>query len=589
MGRRRWVWREAPAEAQAVGVARALDAPVALGRALGARGVDEDAARRFANPRISEEMASMPPIADVQEAAALLADGARRGVLGIVADYDVDGACSAGILDVCAEACGAPGPVPIAVPERLSEGYGVNERVLSDLLARGCRVLVVVDSGTLSAELLDAFCAAHGVVLVVIDHHPAEEGDRLPMGLLVNPHAGRGRSSLRAEAPGGLCAAALALLVGRHMLREAGLTAAVTERVRARMGNLAGLATVCDVMPMTAFNRALVRGAMRRSEDWPPGILAVGLNCGLAVRGQWTATEFGWRIGPRLNAGSRMGESGLAVACVTERDRVVAAERAEQLERLNTQRRAESDMASAAAVEHAVSAAEACWVGVADCSAGVAGLVAGKVAQATGRPALAFGERGAGPAMSGSGRSALGVDLGAVVRKGAREGVLVAGGGHGVACGAKAERKRFGEARQWLVEAIGRQLEALGNPQPSRVVDCELHNGCLESASLCQLAERLQALEPWGNGAKTPVFGVRSAKVVQYRRMGDSRQHARVELLCEGVKLGAVWWNPREEDQSILAEGWAGRTVDVCGTLSLDTWRGREGRMIVDAVRISGR
>ena len=189
--------------------------------------------------------------------------------------------------------------------------------------------------------------------------------------------------------------------------------------------------------------------------------------------------------------------------------------------------------------------------------------------------------------MSGSGRSALGVDLGAVVRRGSEKGVLVAGGGHGAACGARVERAGFGNAREWLVSEINRQLEALGNPQPKRVVDCELHNGCLGEDSLCSLAERVQDLEPWGNGAETPVFGVRRAQVVGGSRMGDRQQHARVELMCEGARLGAVWWSPGPEAMSVLSRGWKGKLLDVCGKLDLDTWSGRRGRLIVDAIRFS--
>ena len=598
-----WSWPSESTERNRRGreIARALNVPEPIGQVLSNRGLDAFAVADIAERslRAATEAIGSPP--DVEEAAAAILKAAGRGRVGVICDYDVDGATSQAILIETLRAI-LPGrlhkPV-VAVPERNTEGFGPNVRCLNHLASEGVSCVAILDCGTASGRLLDRFRETTGIETVVIDHHPPH-GDRPPTGgAIVNPWVSRAADPGEA---GTLCASALTWFVARSVLRQAGMTASGTMRLRKRITLLAALGTSCDVMRIdTPFNRALVRKGVVLLADprsRMPGLSGI---CDFAgVRRSPSADDFGWRIGPRLNAGSRMGESDLAARCLREQRSRAARSLAERLDEHNSARQALGDKAkqeldsSRLAESFAEGPVNVCVVKAA--TPGTAGLAASALVRRFGWPAIVLSKREDG-SLAGSGRSALDFNIGEAVSAARRDGLLTSGGGHAAACGLELEAARLDDLGRFLQERFSEHAATSGGPrEPTYLIDAVLEGEALSERSLLAVAEAQQRLEPWGQGLPFPLFGVRDCVLAKppRRRKG----HVFLGLASDDREFKAVWWSAPSDWQRRLGID-AGRgvspsgaslpKVEILGRVALDDWAGHvSGRIVLKDARVSG-
>ena len=530
---------------------RGIDASEAEG--LEAEGPEALAAARAALGRFEEAEAL---------AAMLRADPAGSALL---CDYDVDGAVAGAILcdALRLQEGGGRWKPAVGVPDRNSEGFGPNDRVVGRLAARGARCVATLDCGSAAARVLDRW-RGEGLRTAVLDHHPVPMAQRPTGALLANPHL----RSDGAGALGALCTGALALEVAVAM-HPAGRNEAV-ERSRGRWLVLAGLATTCDVMdvgpgPAGAYNRALVKESRRRFAEGGVGLAALAATGRTRVDPRHPDRDaYGWRLGPMLNAGSRMGESHRAVSCLATDDPAKGREHAEQLDSLNERRkeqtagakdRLEALLCERPALPPCV-AVLAPWA-----EPGLAGLLAGHVVRVTGRAAVVVGRRQGTDQWSGSGRGRPGLDVGQLVEDAVSAGRAAHGGGHPMACGVGASSRLQADALvRWIEEESAQRWPGW---RPTVPIDAELHHLDCTSEALVTLEEDVERLSPWGNGMEVPMLGVRRALVVRDRLYRDrAARHLFGVLMVEGQPLGFRWFHPPANWPMRLGLGTAdGRTI----------------------------
>lgn len=588
-----WQWPDNSADRlqRAERIAHALGMPAAIGEALASRKPDAFDPRGLAQRSLGDCTASMGEPARTAEAAALLLHAVRTGSIGILCDFDVDGATSQAILvETLRLVSGRSDLQPaVAVPERNTEGFGPNQRCLDLLASSGANCIVVLDCGTAAGSLLDEFHEATGIDVVVIDHHPAHGAQTPTTGVLLNPWV---TSPTSPGEHGTLCAAGLTWFVARSILRQAGLSKMESKSVRQSITLYAALGTSCDLMRLDVpFNRSLIRHGVRLLND--PAARGKGLAelCDVAkLRQPHSPDDFGWKIGPRLNAGSRMGESDLAARCLRETDRDAARELAGRLDQHNHDRRELGREARAELASHPDAADfERGPVNVFVASAatpGTVGLVASELVKMSGWPAIALTKRDNGT-LAGSGRSALEFNIGGAVVSAVRSGIARKGGGHAAACGVEIDPQRLEDLRELLTTCFKEHAATTPVPcEPSRVIDAVLTPNQLAADALLAIAEAQQRLEPWGPGLAFPQFGVRQCALVHHKLTANGHLFATLE--CGGRRFEAVWWSAPEDWQYRLGANAAGaRRAEVAGAVRLDSWNGRyNGRIVIADARV---
>ncbi len=546
------------------------DVPELLARILAGRGVDVDAVASFLDPTVRALMPDPDTLADMAPAAARLADAITRGeTVAIFGDYDVDGATSAAVLGRYLRHCGLR-PI-VHIPDRLFEGYGPNAEAVRSLAAQGARLLVTVDCGTTShAPLQEA--RKLGLDVIVIDHHQADE--QLPAALaVVNPNRLDDLSTL-----GHLAAVGLVFMV----------VVAVNRALRARgfwtldrpepdlLGflDLVALGTVADVVPLKGLNRAFVtKGllALRRRDN--PGLTA--LMDVARLGGPPEPWHLGFLLGPRINAGGRIGRATLGVELLMHDDPTECARIAAELDRLNRERQvieaatvaqAEAEAMAALGVEETgavvVTAAEG-W------HPGVVGLVAARLKERFGRPAFAIALEPGGIG-TGSGRSIAGVDLGRAVRQAVSAGLLVKGGGHAMAAGVTLRKDRLSSFRAYLEDELASAVEA------ARRDDALLIDGAVTAgAANGDLMATIARAGPFGAGNPEPVIAFPAHTVVYAEEVGQA--HMRVRLRAgDGSTIDVIAFRAVGQKLGIALGQSRGRSVHAVGTLCLDRWNGVE-------------
>ncbi len=598
MRRFRWSWPDETEERARRGaeIASTLHIPQSLGEALASRGMDGSTSERIMQRPLKECTAAIGEPDGIEEAAATLADLGRKGRIGIICDYDVDGATAQAILVETLRTILPPGskdPV-VAVPYRNKEGFGPNTRCLSQLSEQGVDGVAVLDCGTSSGQLLDRFHEQFGILPVVVDHHPPHHQSPPNAGVIVNPWVTRRTDP---GEMGSLCAAGLAWFLGRAILRQSGQSEADTVQVRKRITLLGALGTACDMMRIdTPFNRSLIRTGTRLMEDTstiPPGLAALKETAGLTRVS--SSDDFGWRIGPRINAGSRMGESDLAARCLREKSLPSALELARRLQDLNRRRvmlgREASQELDEAVGREALAEGPVNVHPVQAATPGTVGLVASSLVTRFGWPAIAVAQREDG-LLAGSGRAALGFDLGSAVSAACQDGILVSGGGHAAACGVVLQPNRLEDLRQFLLSRFRALDPGDGNTlEPSHEIDALLHEEQLASEAMLQFAFAQRKLDPWGQGMQSPVVGIRGVTLATSNMTPTG--HLFLHLVMGEARCSAVWWKaPADWTERIGLSGpRAGRStndirIDLVGRIELDEWNGRrQGRFVVRDAR----
>ena len=557
---RRWLGPDPEHERLAEALSQQAALPLTVARILAARGIAAPQAAGFLDPRLRDLMPDPRSLRDMHPAAARLLEAARKGQrIAIFADYDVDGAASAALLIRWLRAQGRD--TTLYIPDRIDEGYGPNAPAIA-ALAQDHDLILCVDCGAMSHEALAA--ATGRADVIVLDHHLGTE--TLPPALaVVNPNRADESGDL-----GHLCAAGvvyLALVEANRQAREAGL-GPMPDLIG--LLDLVALATVADVAPLVGVNRAFVRqglAIMARRDN--AGLVA--LSDGARMDSAPTAFHLGYVLGPRINAGGRVGAADLGARLLACDDGAEAARIAQRLEALNEERRAiESDVREAALAQ-----AEArgeggvlAWAAGEGWHPGVVGIVAARLKEATDRPAVVIGtEGGVG---KGSARSVPGVDLGRAVQRLAEEGLLLKGGGHMMAAGLTVAEDR--------IEAAMTRLEALLAPMlaaaPGRGV-LRVSGLLSPSAATPELWEMIERAGPYGQSAPTPRHVFADQLIASATAMGQGR-HLRLNFRDgSGAAMEAVAWGAMEGPLGPALIGARGGRFHLAGRLEMSHWQGR--------------
>lgn len=557
IGGRRWVGPDEGLERSALALAQKTGLAEPVARVLARRGVDPAEAADFLAPTLRNLLPDPSRLRDMERAAARFAEATLAAErIAVFADYDVDGGASAALLLDWLRAFGRQ--ATLYVPDRIEEGYGPNPTAMAGL-ARDHALIVCVDCGTLAHE---ALAAARGADVIVLDHHLA--GETLPPAYaVVNPNRADEDHTLSH-----LCAAGVVFL----------FLVAVNRSLRGRVArlpdlmeglDLVALATVADVAPLVGVNRALVRqGLAVMSARNRPGLRALADTARLDSAP--TAHHLGFVLGPRVNAGGRVGAADLGARLLASADFREAAALAERLEQLNAERRAiEADVRTAALAQAEARGLDGpvVWAAGVGWHPGVVGIAAARLAETAGRPALVIGIEG--QTGKGSGRSVAGVDLGAAIHRLQHEGLIERGGGHPMAAGITVARDRIEAAMARLGELVARQGPAAAGPR-DLVVDGALQAG----GATLDLIRALEAAGPFGQGAPAPRFALPAQRVVFAARAGES--HLRLTLADErGARLEAIAFRAYEGPLGAFLEASAGTHVHVAGRLEIDSWGGR--------------
>jgi len=565
------LWRERPADAALVRrhqLGLGLSEPLA--RALASRGVAEVDGETYLNPTLRAFFPDPSRFADMDRAAAILVGALeRKRPMVVFADYDVDGASSAAQLVRWFRAMGAE--LPIYVPDRMTEGYGPSPAAFRRLRSEGAELVVTVDCGAAAHDALA--CAGEiGLEVVVIDHH-LMRGEAVPgVGALVNPN----RPDC-ASGQGHLAAAGVTFVLLAALNREArrrGLFGARAEPDIRQWLDLAAMGAICDVTQLTGFNRALAAQGLKVMSAWRnPGLRAL-----LEVaNGKGPASVFhvGFMLGPRINAGGRIGRSDLGARLLATDDPEEAARLAAELDALNASRKeVEKEVLDAAVrmVEQQSNQADRpCLLVAADgWHPGVIGIVAGRLRERYRKPTIVVGIDRPANVGKGSGRSQPGVNLGRAVQAAFDEGLLLAGGGHAMAAGLSVRPDTIPELREFLCERLAEESE-IAAAEDGLEIDALVTTRACDRA----LWTDFQRLAPFGPGNPEPLFAAANVHVERPTALRGG--HVRCTLVDgSGGRLKAVAWRAEDTEAGrTLLQG--GAALHVAGRLKPDDWQGREG------------
>lgn len=562
----RWIARlDQAGENRALAMTQTHGIPDLIARVLAGRGVGFEEALEFLDPTLRRLMPDPYRMTDCEAAAERIAAAiARRERIAIFGDYDVDGACASAILYCFLGHFGVD--AEIYIPDRIFEGYGPNPQAINTLIDRGAKLIVTVDCGSTSFESI-AHARERGIDIVVIDHH--QVGQDLPAcAALVNPNR---EDDLSGQ--GHLCAAGVVFLVLvalQRLMRARDSRAGSLDLLA--MLDLVALATVCDVVPLKGLNRAyVVKGLVAARHLANPGLAALLKQAGIG--GPVTPYHLGFLVGPRINAGGRIGDAALGSRLLTLQDDTQAEAIAGQLDGMNRERQAlEVAMLAEAEAEAAaeygtgenasviVTAREG-W------HPGVVGLLASRLKDRFHRPAfaIAFDASGKG---TGSGRSINGFDLGRMVRAAVEEGILVKGGGHGMAAGLTVERANLGRLRSFFEERADKSVRELTATRTMKI------DGALSaSGATIALADLLEQAGPYGAGHPQPVFALAAHRLVDVRQVGVNH----LKLTLEGPDRGRIEgmaFRAADAPLGAFCMSRRGQALHVAGTVSADQWQG---------------
>jgi single-stranded-DNA-specific exonuclease len=505
----------------------------------------------------------------MDKAARILVDAlvADKAVV-VFADYDVDGASSAALLVRWFAALGKN--LTIYVPDRVAEGYGPSPAAFRRLREDGADLVVTVDCGAAAVDAIA--CAAEiGLDVVVVDHHLMR--DDVPVcAALVNPN--------RPDCPSGqgvLAAAGVTFVLLAALNREARARGLFAERAEPDLRqwlDLAAMGAVCDVTQLVGFNRALTAQGLKVMSAWAnPGLKALLEAAG--SKGPATTFHAGFVLGPRINAGGRIGRSDLGARLLSTDDADEARKIALELDALNASRReVEAEVLESAVriVERESNFADQPLLLVAadDWHPGVIGIVAGRLRERYRKPALVVGIDRAADVGKGSGRSQPGVNLGRAVQAAFDAGLLLAGGGHAMAAGLSVRPSALPELREFLCARLGVEAEAAAEADALEI------DALITAAGADRgLLDSFQRLAPFGPGNPEPLFAIAEARVE--RPMMLRGGHVRCTLTDRsGGRLKAVAWRAEETEagRRLMSGGGA---LHVVGRLKADDWNGRQG------------
>ena len=557
---RRWQLRAIDEESAATLVREQQISP-ALARLLAARGIAAPDVRNYLNPSLKHLLPDPLVLKDMDKAVARVTAALDAGEpIAVFGDYDVDGSASSALL---ADFLSALGSAPrIYIPDRMTEGYGPSPAAMTVLAGEGIRLVVTVDCGAAAIAALEE-ARAQGMDVVVLDHHRVDHAP--PACAHVNPNQPGDESGL-----GHLCAAGVTFLflvaLNRH-LRDSGFyeKRGIAEPDLRLALDLVGLATVCDVVPLTGLNRAFVRQGLARLGERP------GLKALVEVakaNAPFTPYTFGFLLGPRINAGGRVGRSSLGADLLTARDPETATDFALQLDLHNRERQAiekrivEEALAAAATQANApfILAAGEGW------HPGVVGIVAGRLKERFGRPSFVAGfEGGMG---RGSARSIAGIDVGGAIRAAMLSGVIESGGGHAMAAGFSLSFSQLKGFQSFLEAAFEGKSDAL-----AAAATLELDTAASPAGAGPGLLEEIALAGPYGAGNPEPLLAFPDVAVAFADVVG--KDHIRLRLSGGGATLQAIAFRAVGTPLGDGLLGARGQAIHAAGRLKRNEWNGQ--------------
>jgi single-stranded-DNA-specific exonuclease len=566
----KWIERLQPSEAYlAAAIAQRHNLPEIIGRILAARNVALDDVPTVINPTIRALCPDPASMADMEKAAERIARAIRaKQRIAIFGDYDVDGASSSALLHrfLAWHGVGAR----IYIPDRITEGYGPNCEAIASLIEDGAELIVTVDCGSTSFEALEV-AAIRGVDVVVADHH--QVGEDLPSAhAVVNPNR---QDDLSGQ--GHLCAAGVVFLlcvaVHRRLKAEGAYAKKKAPDLLAWL-DIVALATVCDVVPLSGVNRAfVVQGLKVLRNRQNAGLKAL---CDAAgVNKPPSPYMLGFILGPRINAGGRIGDASLGARLLASEDAGECARIAETLDRLNRERR-EIELRT---VEEAAASADrtlledpACPIIIAGSPAwhkGLVGLAASRLTERFQRPCLIFSQDEHAGEATGSARSVTGVDIGAAVRGAVEAGVAKKGGGHAMAAGVTVQQNRLHELAAYLRQALEPSYRVAA-AAPVLAVDGAL----TPRAATLDFALQLESAGPYGQGNPAPRFCLPSVRLVMAKEIAGG--HLKCALQAQdGGQISAVAFRAANSDMGAALAEARDFPIHVAGRIERDEWGGR--------------
>ncbi len=549
------------------------DMPLPVARLLAARGIDRDQLPSFIEPKLRDLLPDPSRFKDLNKAVARLADCVEAGEpIGVFGDYDVDGACAAALLVWVMRDLGVS--VDVHIPDRFTEGYGPNQAALMALGERGASLIVTVDCG-ITAHAPLAAVASTGMDVIVIDHHIA--GPELPKAhSVINPNRLDEDGTY-----GHLCAAGVTFIVLVGLIRELRRrdffgTERTPPDLMMRL-DLVALATVCDVVPLAGLNRAFVgQGIKIMAQRRHPGLTRLADAAGMKAAPDTYA--LGFLLGPRINAGGRIGSSQTAVQLLSTLSDDEATGLAAKLDQLNAERRQIEQDIREQAIDRALQVPDTPVIVLSDKSwhEGVIGIVAGRLKERFGKPAcvIAMGDDGVG---KGSGRSIPGFRLGSAVIAAHQAGILLGGGGHDMAAGFSIDAANLDAFATFLAQRMEKDLNGQA-PQLVREVSGTLST----QGAQPELTDWLEKLGPFGSGNPEPRFVLPDCKVKFAKPVGETGAHISCRLDDgSGITLNAIAFQAGGAPLgNLLLDAADGRHIHILGRLKRDNFRGGRAMQI---------
>jgi single-stranded-DNA-specific exonuclease len=554
----RWLARDYD-ERLALTLAQRHGLPDVIARALAARGVGLDDVAGFLAPKLRDLLPDPAVFKDMDKAVARFVAAVTSGEsMAVFGDYDVDGATSSALLLRFAAALGVA--MRLYVPDRLREGYGPNAAAMRQLAQEGVKLVICVDCGTTAHDALAAARDA-GLDVVILDHH-ASEPVLPPAVAVVNPNRLDETGEYGSLAAVGVTY--LFVIAANRALRAGGAYASRPEPDLLQWLDLVALGTICDVVKLTGLNRGLVTQGLK--------IAAQRRNVGMAALAQVANVQnmdtyaAGFLLGPRVNAGGRVGEADMGAKLLVTEDSSVAATLAQHLHGLNNERREiEARVLGEAERLTLTENLPLAFVASENWHPGVIGIVASRLKDKYRHPAIVIALDG--DIGKGSGRSIGNVDLGAHIIAARQAGLLINGGGHKMAAGLTVARDKVEALRDFLAERIGKQM--LAEPLvPTLTLD-----GMVAGTSLTpDFIRQIQALGPFGAGNSEPRFALADASIVKADVVGE--KHVSVVIMHGGQRIRGIAFRAMESElgQALLAKGRA----HLVGHLRIDEWQGVE-------------
>ncbi len=570
---KRWLERSGDSR-HALAISQQFQLPEIIGRFLDTRGITADQVEAFLDPKLTSSLPDPAHLLDMDAGVARLIQALQgQEKIAVFGDYDVDGATSSALLARYFKAVGAD--YQIYIPDRITEGYGPNILALEKLIKDGTKVVITVDCGTTAYEPL-AFAKEKALDVVVVDHHVAEAG--LPEAIaVINPNR-----MDEASEHGQLAAVGVTFLLAVALnrgLREAGYFKDWQEPDLMQWLDIVALGTVADMVALTGVNRALVvqglKVMLRRKNAGLSALADVAL-----IDEAPSTYHLGFLLGPRINAGGRVGESYLGAQLLATESAEEAFEIAQKLDAYNTERREIENQVLQEALEKAEQqkAGSVVYIAGEGWHPGVIGIVASRLKERYGLPACVLTIEDS--KATGSGRSITGVDLGACVIAARQAGIITDGGGHKMAAGFSLDHDRLDDFNAFLSERISKQIEEEGIV-PTINIDGAVS---VEGATM-ELVEVLQKLAPFGTGNAEPRFAFSNVRIAKSDVVGVNHVRCFLTGLDSKKQLAAIAFNCVDTELGRALLRHKGLPLHIVGRLRENIWQGRSSvQLLIDDV-----